>query len=100
MFPSRWASRCRDRDEGRRAGTARAPEGDHVVLSAIPSCGNCRWCMTGRQNLCNPGCRDPRKPALDRRHVPAASSRTARRWVSTAGSPRSSRITTVSVDSG
>ncbi|MBC3191804.1 NDMA-dependent alcohol dehydrogenase [Pseudonocardia sp. C8] len=28
-------------------------EGDHVVLSAIPSCGNCRWCMTGRQNLCN-----------------------------------------------
>ncbi|TCK25750.1 NDMA-dependent alcohol dehydrogenase [Pseudonocardia endophytica] len=28
-------------------------EGDHVVLSAVPSCGNCRWCMTGRQNLCN-----------------------------------------------
>jgi S-(hydroxymethyl)glutathione dehydrogenase/alcohol dehydrogenase len=28
-------------------------EGDHVVLSAVPSCGNCRWCVTGRPNLCN-----------------------------------------------
>jgi NDMA-dependent alcohol dehydrogenase len=28
-------------------------EGDHVVLSAVPSCGHCRWCATGRQNLCD-----------------------------------------------
>lgn len=28
-------------------------EGDHVVFSAIPSCGHCRWCSTGRQNLCD-----------------------------------------------
>ncbi|MGD1220708.1 NDMA-dependent alcohol dehydrogenase [Streptomyces krungchingensis] len=28
-------------------------EGDHVVFSAIPSCGYCRWCASGRQNLCD-----------------------------------------------
>jgi NDMA-dependent alcohol dehydrogenase len=30
-------------------------EGDHVVLSFIPSCGRCRWCATGQQNLCDLG---------------------------------------------
>ncbi len=29
--------------------------GDHVVLSFIPSCGKCRWCSTGHQNLCDLG---------------------------------------------
>ncbi|MGH9291321.1 MAG: NDMA-dependent alcohol dehydrogenase [Acidimicrobiales bacterium] len=29
--------------------------GDHVVLSFIPACGRCRWCSTGRQNLCDLG---------------------------------------------
>ena len=27
--------------------------GDHIVLSAIPGCGRCRWCASGRQNLCD-----------------------------------------------
>jgi NDMA-dependent alcohol dehydrogenase len=27
-------------------------EGDHVVLSWIPSCGRCKWCASGRTNLC------------------------------------------------
>lgn len=27
-------------------------EGDHVVFSAIPSCGHCRFCASGQQNLC------------------------------------------------
>jgi S-(hydroxymethyl)glutathione dehydrogenase/alcohol dehydrogenase len=27
--------------------------GDHVVLSFVPACGRCRWCSTGRQNLCD-----------------------------------------------
>lgn len=27
--------------------------GDHVVLSALPSCGRCRMCATGRGNLCD-----------------------------------------------
>lgn len=27
-------------------------EGDHVVLSFIPSCGHCSRCSTGHQNLC------------------------------------------------
>lgn len=29
--------------------------GDHVVFSFIPSCGHCRWCASGLQNLCDMG---------------------------------------------
>jgi S-(hydroxymethyl)glutathione dehydrogenase/alcohol dehydrogenase len=29
--------------------------GDHVVPMFIPSCGRCRWCATGRSNLCDAG---------------------------------------------
>jgi S-(hydroxymethyl)glutathione dehydrogenase/alcohol dehydrogenase len=29
--------------------------GDHVVCSFLPACGHCRWCSTGRQNLCDLG---------------------------------------------
>jgi NDMA-dependent alcohol dehydrogenase len=29
--------------------------GDHVVTSFIPSCGSCRWCVSGMQNLCDNG---------------------------------------------
>ena len=29
--------------------------GDHVVCSFIPACGACRYCSTGRQNLCDQG---------------------------------------------
>jgi len=34
--------------------TSLAP-GDHVVATFIPSCGTCRWCSTGHQNLCDLG---------------------------------------------
>jgi NDMA-dependent alcohol dehydrogenase len=27
--------------------------GDHVVLSCLPQCGRCRYCSTGRGNLCD-----------------------------------------------
>jgi NDMA-dependent alcohol dehydrogenase len=36
-------------------GVERVAEGDHVVCSFIPSCGRCRWCSTGKQNLCDWG---------------------------------------------
>ena len=36
-------------------GVHRVKEGDHVVCSFIPSCGICRYCVTGRSNLCNLG---------------------------------------------
>jgi NDMA-dependent alcohol dehydrogenase len=29
--------------------------GDHVVFSFLASCGRCRWCATGQQNLCDNG---------------------------------------------
>jgi S-(hydroxymethyl)glutathione dehydrogenase/alcohol dehydrogenase len=30
-------------------------EGDKVVFSFLPSCGRCRWCAAGMQNLCDLG---------------------------------------------
>ena len=33
----------------------RVRPGDHVVCSFIPSCGHCRFCSTGAQNLCDLG---------------------------------------------
>lgn len=29
--------------------------GDHIVCSFIPSCGKCKWCSLGMQNLCDYG---------------------------------------------
>jgi S-(hydroxymethyl)glutathione dehydrogenase/alcohol dehydrogenase len=29
--------------------------GDHVAASFFPSCGRCRWCVTGHTNLCDLG---------------------------------------------
>ena len=37
------------------AGVDRVAVGDHVVCSFIPSCGHCRWCSTGQQNICDWG---------------------------------------------
>ena len=36
-------------------GVTKVAVGDHVVCSFIPSCGTCRYCSTGRQNLCDAG---------------------------------------------
>ncbi|MDQ6773098.1 MAG: NDMA-dependent alcohol dehydrogenase [Candidatus Dormibacteraeota bacterium] len=36
-------------------GVTRVKKGDHVVCSFIPSCGHCRFCSTGQQNLCDLG---------------------------------------------
>ena len=33
-------------------GVRRVAPGDHVVLSWVPNCGYCRYCETGRPNLC------------------------------------------------
>ncbi len=37
------------------AGVSRVKPGDKVVCSFIPSCGHCRFCSTGKQNLCDLG---------------------------------------------
>ncbi|WP_329568044.1 NDMA-dependent alcohol dehydrogenase [Streptomyces sp. NBC_01361] len=36
-------------------GVTKVKPGDHVVCSMIPNCGFCRYCSTGRQNLCDMG---------------------------------------------
>jgi NDMA-dependent alcohol dehydrogenase len=36
-------------------GVQSVKAGDHVSASFIPSCGRCRYCSTGRQNLCDNG---------------------------------------------
>lgn len=36
-------------------GVTAVAEGDHVVLSFLPSCGQCRWCASGHSNLCDLG---------------------------------------------
>ena len=58
-------------EEVGRAVTSVRP-GDHVVTSFIPSCGRCRYCASGRQNLCQAGATLERGPQLDgtyRMHV-------------------------------
>lgn len=36
-------------------GVTNVAVGDHVSASFVPSCGTCRYCATGRQNLCDQG---------------------------------------------
>ena len=36
-------------------GVTSVAVGDHVSASFVPSCGRCRFCVTGRQNLCDSG---------------------------------------------
>ncbi len=36
-------------------GVTSVAVGDHVSASFVPSCGMCRYCTTGRQNLCDQG---------------------------------------------
>ncbi|AOW94156.1 alcohol dehydrogenase [Rhodococcus sp. WMMA185] len=40
-------------------GVTKVKPGDHVVCSYIPNCGTCRYCSTGRQNLCDLGAMIP-----------------------------------------
>jgi alcohol dehydrogenase/S-(hydroxymethyl)glutathione dehydrogenase/alcohol dehydrogenase len=39
--------------------------GDHVVLTFIPGCGNCRWCRRGLHHLCAEGPRITQGPQLN-----------------------------------
>src|ERR1700747_1372149 len=36
-------------------GVTRLKPGDHVICSFLPVCGKCRWCSTGKSNLCDLG---------------------------------------------
>ncbi|MGY2002794.1 NDMA-dependent alcohol dehydrogenase [Blastococcus sp. SYSU DS1024] len=37
------------------AGVTGVAPGDHVVTSFLPACGHCRFCASGRSNLCDKG---------------------------------------------
>src|SRR3954452_25372991 len=37
------------------AGVTSVQAGDHVVTAFLPACGHCRWCASGRSNLCDLG---------------------------------------------
>ncbi len=39
--------------------------GDHVILSWIPACGQCPYCVSGHSNLCDMGARTLMGPQLD-----------------------------------
>ena len=34
-------------------GVTQAQPGDHVILSFVPACGQCQYCVNGRPNLCS-----------------------------------------------
>ena len=36
-------------------GVTSVQKGDHVVLTFLPSCGQCRWCHTGHPTMCDLG---------------------------------------------
>ncbi|HEY6532546.1 MAG TPA: NDMA-dependent alcohol dehydrogenase, partial [Acidimicrobiales bacterium] len=46
-------------------GVSHLSPGDHVVASFIPSCGRCRYCASGRTNLCRLGAHLQSGPMLD-----------------------------------
>lgn len=47
------------------ANVSHVRSGDHVVMSYIPSCGTCRWCTNGQNNLCDLGAHILEGPQLD-----------------------------------
>ncbi len=47
------------------AGVTGLAVGDHVVASFIPFCGRCRYCASGRSNLCDTGAKLQLGPQLD-----------------------------------
>ena len=55
-------------------GVASVAEGDHVVLSWLPSCGRCFYCRAGRGNLC-----DVAMPAMLEGALPGGAIRLSRR---------------------
>ncbi len=47
------------------AGVTRCKPGDHVVLTFIPSCGKCRWCLSGHSHACVEGAGLAKGPQRD-----------------------------------
>ena len=50
-------------------GVDRLRPGDHVILSVLPQCGQCKFCTSGRARLCDLGANVPTGDA--RRHLRA-----------------------------
>ncbi len=75
-------------------GVTSVAVGDHVSASFIPSCGRCRYCSTGRQNLCDAGAGAFLQGHDHRRHEPPPHRRRrsrARRCSPSSARSRSTR---------
>lgn len=46
-------------------GVTKVKEGDHVLLTFIPACGQCAWCSKGKSFLCDRGANILAGPQLD-----------------------------------
>jgi NDMA-dependent alcohol dehydrogenase len=46
-------------------GVTRIQPGDHVVLTFIPSCGRCRWCLSGMAHSCVLSAHIAKGPQID-----------------------------------
>ncbi len=46
-------------------GVTRIKPGDHVVLTFIPSCGHCQWCVSGMSQICDLGMFIVQGPQID-----------------------------------
>ncbi len=46
-------------------GVTNFAQGDHVLLTFIPACGQCRWCASGRSYICDNGANILAGPQLD-----------------------------------
>jgi S-(hydroxymethyl)glutathione dehydrogenase/alcohol dehydrogenase len=71
-------------------GVSTLRPGDHVAASFFPSCGRCRYCVTGHTNLCDLGAQTLSLLLVRSVTEPAATTRAARisaPWPSWAPSP-------------
>ena len=77
-------------------GVTRLKPGDHVICSFLPVCGHCRWCSTGKSNLCDMGA-----TILDGSCPTAPTGSTRAAWTSAACacSARSPSAATISENS-
>ena len=67
------------------AGVTDFAPGDHVVMSFVAVCGQCRWCATGMEYICDVGATVLTPGNADRRDIPPSHHRWQATWPSGEG---------------